>query len=255
MRCTRWPPWMVEGKYLRGKVTMELRTKANCVAALAGLACLVPVSAHAQTTTESLMAMDVDSLRGEIQMRYDAGLAATLDQAILSANDSRFYWAGETKVQCGIALGFLKSRTKDETSVSKCVLAYQMMQRVPQPPPPPPPAPDLCDDTVDAIVFFEFDSSDLTGTETDAINYIMTNAEPCNWRSLSVVGHTDRAGSDAYNDALSMRRAHTVEAALRSRGITMPISVEAKGESQPRVPTVDGERNPQNRRVEITGNR
>lgn len=235
---------------------MGLRTKAYCVAALAGLACLVPVGANAQTTTESLMAMDVDSLRGEIQMRYDAGLAATLDQAILASDDSRFLWASETKVQCGIALGFLKSRTKDETSISKCVLAYEMMQRKPQPPaPPPPPPPNLCDDTVDAIVFFEFDSSDLTGTEADAINYIMTNAEPCDWSSLSVIGHTDRAGSDAYNDALSLRRARTVEAALQSRGVTLSISVEARGESEPRVPTVDGERNPQNRRVEITGNR
>ena len=255
MRCTRSFPWMVEGKYLRGNVTMGLRTKANCVVALAGLACLVPVSANAQTTTESLMAMDVDSLGGEIQTRYDAGLAATLDQAILTADDSRFLWASETKVQCGIALGFLKSRTKDETSISKCVLAYEMMQRVPQPPAPPPPPPNMCDDTVDAIVFFEFDSSDLTGTEADAINYIMTNAEPCDWSSLSVIGHTDRAGSDAYNDALSMRRARTVEAALRSRGITMPVTVDARGEGEPRVPTEDGERNPQNRRVEITGNR
>lgn len=235
---------------------MGLRTRAICATALAGAACLTPVGAHAQTTTESLMAMDVSSLRGEIQQRYDAGLAATLDPAIVTADDTRYYWAGETKVQCGIALGFLKSRTKDETSISKCVLAYEMMQRMPAPPPPPPPpAPDLCDDSVDAIVFFEFDSSELTGTENEAINYIMTNAEPCHWTGLTVVGHTDRAGSDAYNEALSLRRAHTVEGALRSRGITLPIEVNARGESEPRVPTVDGERNPQNRRVEISGTR
>jgi OmpA-OmpF porin, OOP family len=113
----------------------------------------------------------------------------------------------------------------------------------------------MCDDSVDAIVFFDFDSSDLTGTEAEAINYIMTNAEPCRWRSLSVIGHTDRAGSDAYNEALSQRRAQTVEAALRSRGVTLPVEVDARGESEPRVPTVDGERNPQNRRVEISGTR
>jgi outer membrane protein OmpA-like peptidoglycan-associated protein len=38
-----------------------------------------------------------------------------------------------------------------------------------------------------------------------------------------------------------------------SRGIPASmITTDAKGESEPRVPTLDGERNPQNRRVEIT---
>ncbi|MGH6916532.1 MAG: OmpA family protein, partial [Geminicoccaceae bacterium] len=57
---------------------------------------------------------------------------------------------------------------------------------------------------------------------------------------------------EAYNQALSERRARNVAQALTQRGIpTTTMQVEGHGETQPRVPTADGVREPQNRRVEI----
>jgi outer membrane protein OmpA-like peptidoglycan-associated protein len=51
---------------------------------------------------------------------------------------------------------------------------------------------------------------------------------------------------------LSMRRAQSVLAELVRRGIPEgQIAVFAKGERDPLVPTPDGVREPQNRRVEI----
>ena len=70
---------------------------------------------------------DTDSLRSEIQQHYDAALVMTLDQAIVRANDPRYTWASEAKVQCGIALGYLKSNTRDETSIGKCRTAAELM--------------------------------------------------------------------------------------------------------------------------------
>jgi OmpA-OmpF porin, OOP family len=68
-----------------------------------------------------------------------------------------------------------------------------------------------------------------------------------------LAGHTDRSGSAQYNMALAERRNTSVRGYMTSRGIPAgQISGQAFGESQPRVPTADGVREPQNRRVEIT---
>jgi OOP family OmpA-OmpF porin len=69
---------------------------------------------------------------------------------------------------------------------------------------------------------------------------------------LLVVGHTDKVGTDAYNDALSRQRAEVVRNALLARGIA-PDKVLAigRGKREPIVPTPDGVAEARNRRVEI----
>ncbi|MBX7149374.1 OmpA family protein [bacterium] len=76
---------------------------------------------------------------------------------------------------------------------------------------------------------------------------------------LSVAGHTDSKGSNAYNDNLSIRRAKAVAKALVAKGVPSDkIIVSTFGENEPVAPneTTDGKDNPdgrqQNRRVEIT---
>ena len=67
-----------------------------------------------------------------------------------------------------------------------------------------------------------------------------------------MAGHADRSGSAQYNQRLSQRRADAVAAELVARGVPRNIiMVSAYGESRPLVPTADGVREPQNRRVEI----
>ena len=213
--------------------------------------------AWAQAGAPDLMAMDVSSLRGEIQSRYDAALARSVDPAIVNANDSRYIWANEAKVQCGIAIGFLKSSTKDETSIANCAMASMLMDRVPSPaaPPPPPPRaalPEVCSQKLPGIVFFDFDSAELPADAQQTVQFVSTNAAQCGWTAFDVVGNADRAGSDEYNQGLSMRRAQVVTSLMTSLGIPQSaIATSARGESNPRVPTEDGVRNPQNRRVEI----
>ena len=215
--------------------------------------------AAAQDSVAELMSADIDTLRSEIQNRYDAALATTKDQAVISADDPRYMWANEAKVQCGIALGFLKSRTRDETSISKCDYAYgRMTIRTVAPPPPapivtPPPRREVCTSVEPGLVFFEFDSSTPGLEANETIQFVATNARECGWDNFRVVGHTDRSGSNAYNDALSVRRAEAVANLMASLGIPRgQMTVSAEGESNPRVPTADGVRSPENRRVEIT---
>ena len=69
-----------------------------------------------------------------------------------------------------------------------------------------------------------------------------------------IEGHTDRAGSNAYNIDLSQRRAQSVAGYLQQQGIGSEIgTVDWEGETEPAVETADGVRLQENRRVEVVG--
>ncbi|MEX3947738.1 OmpA family protein [Paraburkholderia sp. EG287B] len=70
---------------------------------------------------------------------------------------------------------------------------------------------------------------------------------------LTVVGHTDMAGSQEFNDRLSMRRAQSVASFLVKSGIpAQQIEVAGRGKREPLVHTADGVPNQANRRAVIT---
>jgi len=102
-------------------------------------------------------------------------------------------------------------------------------------------------------VFFDWDQSDITPEAATVLNSAITAYGDCGTAAIMLAGHADRSGSAQYNVGLSERRNESVQAYLTARGIPASrISSEAFGESMPRVPTADGVRELQNRRVEIT---
>lgn len=130
----------------------------------------------------------------------------------------------------------------------------------PPPPPPPPvapvaqPAPPPAPGPQVYLVFFDFNKYNLTPEGRDVVNQVATRASQpgAGVQQIQVNGYTDRAGTPQYNQRLSERRAETVKRALIERGVPAnEIVTRAFGESNPRVPTPDGVREPQNRRVEI----
>ena len=169
--------------------------------------------------------------------------------------DSQYFWASEAKVQCGIAMGFLKSGTRDADSISKCELfTARIVPAPPAPPPPPPPIipPAQCTEQLPMMVYFDWDSAVPNAGATDVVALIAENRAICNWNNFTVIGHTDRSGPDSYNFPLSERRAEAIAAMMQSAGISASsMVVEGRGETERMVETVDGERNPANRRVEI----
>ena len=103
------------------------------------------------------------------------------------------------------------------------------------------------------MVFFDWDSADLPADARQTVEFVSTNAARCNWRNITVTGHADKSGSNEYNMGLSQRRAQVVANLLASTGVPAgSITTASRGEEQPRVPTADGVREAQNRRVEIT---
>jgi iron complex outermembrane receptor protein len=116
--------------------------------------------------------------------------------------------------------------------------------------PPPAQAPAAAPKSY--LVFFDFNKSDLTGQANQIVDEAASNAGPAHVTRLTVTGHTDTVGSDAYNMRLSRRRAESVAARLEKDGIpSSEIEIVAKGKRDLLVPTADGVKEPQNRRVQI----
>jgi iron complex outermembrane receptor protein len=102
------------------------------------------------------------------------------------------------------------------------------------------------------LVFFDFNKSDLTQDAVRIVDLAAKNAAPAKVTKIEVTGHTDTVGSDAYNLRLSRRRAEAVAAELEAQGIPAgEIDIIAKGKRDLLIPTADGVREPQNRRVQI----
>jgi OmpA-OmpF porin, OOP family len=101
---------------------------------------------------------------------------------------------------------------------------------------------------------FLFDSAtDLAPGSSDTVRELKTVLATWPAPHLNVVGHTDSAGTEQFNDELSLRRAKTVAAFLVKAGIpAKQIETAGRGKREPVVHTRDGTPNQANRRVVIT---
>lgn len=97
-------------------------------------------------------------------------------------------------------------------------------------------------------IYFGFDKYNLTPEAQSVIDQIVAETNT----ALSVVGHTDTSGSNAYNQALGQRRADSVSNALTAQGKEL-CSAMSKGETDLAVATGDGVREPLNRRAVVAG--
>jgi len=114
-------------------------------------------------------------------------------------------------------------------------------------PPPPPPAP-----AASFMVFFDWDSSRLNQQSMTVIGQAAQAFKSRNASGITATGHTDTSGGDAYNMALSLRRANVVKDALIQQGVPAgAINAVGVGKAGLLVQTGDGVREPQNRRVEM----
>ncbi len=114
-------------------------------------------------------------------------------------------------------------------------------------PPPPPAAP-----VGSFMVFFDWDSTKLNQQSMVVIGQAASSFKSRGGSQITATGHTDTSGGDAYNMALSLRRANVVKDALVQQGVpAMAINAVGVGKAGLLVQTPDGVREPQNRRVEI----
>jgi outer membrane protein OmpA-like peptidoglycan-associated protein len=125
-------------------------------------------------------------------------------------------------------------------------VTYKFGQPEPAPPPPSPPT------VTSFMVFFDWDRSNLSDQALNTIRQAAGAYKTKGSARITATGHTDTSGPESYNMALSLRRANAVKDALVREGVpATAIAVIGRGEQGLLVPTADGVREPQNRRVEI----
>jgi OOP family OmpA-OmpF porin len=139
-----------------------------------------------------------------------------------------------------------------------------VVETPPPPPPAPAPAPKPAPQprsekaTFSAQTLFDFDKSELKPAGKEALDKLMAQQQGIDLEVMIVVGHTDAIGTDAYNQALSLRRAASVKAYLTGKGAPdQKVFTEGKGESQPVADNKTAEGRTENRRVtvEVVGTR
>lgn len=99
---------------------------------------------------------------------------------------------------------------------------------------------------------FDFDKSNIKPEYQDLIRQLASATQENKNIRVSVVGHTDTAGSSDYNYALGGRRAEAVQKMLIEYGIpASQIVAVSAGEEDLAVPTPNNTPNAENRRVRV----
>jgi len=130
-------------------------------------------------------------------------------------------------------------------ATAACVAPPPPVVSAPPPPPAPAPPPSY-------LVFFDWNSAALSPGASEVIQLSANAYRAGAPVTVQVTGYTDTSGSYRYNERLSVRRARAVAATLAQDGVPPgAMVVTGRGQNDLRVPTPDGVREPQNRRVEI----
>lgn len=103
------------------------------------------------------------------------------------------------------------------------------------------------------MVYFPSGRDELAEEYKIEINRLLDEMTRRASPEVTVIGHTDRVGTDKANDALGLRRAERVRKILMQRGVPAGrVIAVTRGEREPLAPTADGVTEPRNRRVEIS---
>lgn len=101
-------------------------------------------------------------------------------------------------------------------------------------------------------ILFKFNSSELNRNLYGSLDSLMKKIPRDGSIQLQVNGHTDNAGTSAYNNTLSMKRANAVASYMQEHGLGNDIrQIIGVGENQPVADNQSSEGRRRNRRVEI----
>ena len=101
-------------------------------------------------------------------------------------------------------------------------------------------------------IYFEFDKDELMPRSFVELNKLLKIMQDNSKLSIRIIGHTDALGNDAYNQALSQRRAQAVVNFLSENKISKSrLFARGEGERQPIATNDTDEGRAENRRVEF----
>ena len=133
--------------------------------------------------------------------------------------------------------------------------ALELEEPAPEPIPEPQPEPKTVEPSWvfdSGRLNFDFDKSVVKPQYFELLRNVKDYVEQNDFR-LTIIGHTDSKGTDAYNMALGMRRAIAVRDKLLEFGLDPAriLGVESRGESEPIAPNDTEQGRFENRRIEF----
>ena len=127
-------------------------------------------------------------------------------------------------------------------STPKAVEAVFTQTRLAQPEP-----------AVSFTTYFILGTDDLSPESEPVLQQVLAESRRRGSSEITVIGHTDRVGSEEKNDGLSLQRAERIREQLIRLGIQEDIIfATSRGEREPITETADEVPEPSNRRVEIS---
>lgn len=183
-----------------------------------------------------------------------AGLGLSVPTFAHEAGQANEGYVGDPSGHCvndGSGDNVRTSSWNDELGATGCG-AVAAAEPAPAEAPAPTPVSETI--TLSAAALFDHDRDvikDAAKPELDAFASRVKSLSSV--ESVSIVGHTDSSGTDAYNQNLSERRAAAVKDYLATQGVDAGVmSTSGMGESQPVADNSTKEGRAQNRRVEIS---
>lgn len=177
---------------------------------------------------------------------FALGLISNAAQAQNMATDHELWTAtpGQQIVKNGFGLCWHSAFGPAPVSTRECDPNYREPVAIAAPLPAPivlaavapPPAPVPVSEKIrlDADTLFDFDKAVLRPAGRDTLDAFVGKLRDVSPETIIAIGHTDRFGSNEYNQSLSERRVAAVKAYMLDKGVDgNRLHTEGKGETEP----------------------
>ena len=164
------------------------------------------------------------------------GLTASVAFAQVPNNDGYLFDTRGVVARSGFGLCWKTTRWTPAMAIAE---GEPELVKKPEPPKPAPapaatPKPAAQKVTLAADALFDFDKAVLRNEGKAKLDDVTSKLKGMKLEVIIAVGHTDRIGSDQYNQKLSEKRAEAVKSYLVGKGVEPNrVYTEGKGEKQP----------------------
>ena len=163
------------------------------------------------------------------------GMGASVALAQVPNNDGYLFDTRGAVAKSGFGLCWKTTRWTPAMAIAEC---DPELVKKPEPAKPAAPAatpkPAAQKVTLAADALFDFDKAVLRNEGKAKLDDVTGKLKGIKLEVIIAVGHTDRIGSDKYNQKLSEKRAEAVKAYLVGKGVEPNrVYTEGKGEKQP----------------------
>lgn len=174
----------------------------------------------------------------KITLLATLGMSASVALAQVPNNDGYLFDTRGNVAKSGFGLCWKTTRWTPAMAIAEC---DPELVKKPEPPAPAPaaapaptPKPAAQKVTLAADALFDFDKATLRPEGKAKLDDVTDKLKGMKLEVIIAVGHTDRIGSDKYNQKLSEKRAEAVKAYLVGKGVEPNrVYTEGKGEKQP----------------------